>query len=144
MTQSVNLYDTFGNEVKYNISQNTLTTYIENSTINFPLPEASSVILSELAPVEHVNSQELELVQTRLESIGFSKPNARAMASILIQVASVEGVSPLDYFENNEASLKLAIDTYATINLMRPAGNRIGLRTPIVNSKTRFNSLIKP
>jgi len=41
---SASLYTTFGNEVKYEFRQGVLTAYLENSTINFPLPEATSEV----------------------------------------------------------------------------------------------------
>ncbi len=144
MASSTNLYNTFGNELKYRISQGTLEAYLENATIKFPLPEASSTILGELAPIDSVNPQELDAVRGELERIGFSQANARAMAAVLIQVAKSQGVSPLTYFDLNAASLKLAIDTYETINLLRPPGNRIGLTSAKDNQKSRASSLIQP
>jgi hypothetical protein len=141
---SASLYNTFGNEIKYKYTLNTLVAYLENATIKFPLPEASSTILSDLAPVENVDPVKLELLESRLIYIGFKKPNARAMASILIQVAETNNTDPLDYFEINEKSLKLAVDTYATINLLRPPGNKIGLAETKANSKSRYAPLIKP
>ena len=42
---STSLYTTFGNEVKYEIRNDTLVAFLENATIKFPLPEASSEIL---------------------------------------------------------------------------------------------------
>jgi hypothetical protein len=144
MASSTNLYNTFGNELKYRISQGTLEAYLENATIKFPLPEASSTILGELAPIDSVNPQELDAVRGELERIGFGQANARAMAAVLIQVAKSQGVSPLTYFDLNAASLKLAIDTYETINLLRPPGNRIGLTSAKDNQKSRASSLIQP
>lgn len=144
MPNSSSLYTTFGNELKYRITSQTLEAYLENATIKFPLPEASSEILGELAPIENVNPQVLEAVQVKLESIGFGKANARAMAAVLIQVATSQGVSPMLYFSSNEASLKLAVDSYETINLLRPAGNRINVTLPKNNRKSRYNQLIRP
>lgn len=144
MADSASLYNTFGNELKYRITQDTLEAYLENATIKFPLPEASSTILSELAPIDSVNPQELDLVQGRLQQIGFAEANARAMAAVLIQVAHSQGVSPLTYFDLNSASLKLAMDTYDTINLLRPPGNRIGLTSAKDNQKSRVASLVRP
>lgn len=144
MADSTTLYNTFGNELKYRIMQGTLEAYLENATIKFPLPEASSTILSELAPPESVNPQELDTVKSKLESIGFAQANARAMAAVLIQVAKSQGISPLEYFSMNQNSLKLAVDTYETINMLRPPGNRIGLVTPINNNKSRYSRLIQP
>jgi hypothetical protein len=141
---SESLYTTFGNELKYRITAQTLEAYLENATIKFPLPEASSTILGELAAIETINGVELDAVSTKLQSIGFGNANARAMASVLIQVAQGQGVSPMDYFSSNEAALKLAVDSYATINLLRPAGNRINVVAPRKNSNSRFNKLIRP
>ena len=45
---SASLYNTFGNEVQYKIAQDTLVAYIDNASIKFPLPEASSEILTEI------------------------------------------------------------------------------------------------
>lgn len=141
---STSLYNTFGNEVRYTYTVNTLVAYLENATIKFPLPEASSTLLSELAPTDKIDPVKLEVVQSRLEYIGFKKSNARAMASILIQVAETNGTDPMVYFEVNEQSLKLAVDTYETINLLRPPGNRIGLADTKSNQKSRFAKLIQP
>lgn len=141
---STSLYTTFGNEIKYRITNDTLETFLENSTIKFVLPEAASEILSELAPVESVDPSTLDTVKTRLESIGFSTPNARAMAAVLIQVAQAQNVSPMVYFDTNEASLKLAVDSYKTINMLRPAGNRINVVSPLKNNRSRYGGLIKP
>lgn len=144
MSGSSNLYNTFGNELKYRITQGTLEAYLENATIKFPLPEASSSILGELASIDSVNPQELDAVRGELERIGFAQANARAMAAVLIQVAQSQGVSPMTYFDINAASLKLAIDTYDTINLLRPPGNRIGLTAAKDNQKSRVANLIQP
>lgn len=141
---STSLYNTFGNEIRYKYTVNTLVAYIENATIKFPLPEASSVLLSELNVAEKVDPVKLDAIQSRLEYIGFKKANARAMASILIQVAESNNTDPMAYFEINEQSLKLAIDTYETINLLRPPGNRIGLANAKDNKASRYASLIQP
>lgn len=141
---SSNLYNTFGNEVKYKYTLNTLVAYLDQATIKFPLPEASSTLLSELAPESKVDPVKLEAVQSRLENLGFKKANARAMASVLIQVAESNNTSPMAYFDLNEESLKLAVDTYKTINLLRPPGNRIGLSDAKVNQRSRYASQIKP
>ena len=141
---SSNLYNTFGNEIKYKYTLNTLVAYLDQATIKFPLPEASSTLLSELAPENKVDPVKLEAVQSRLENLGFKKANARAMASVLIQVAETNNTSPMSYFELNEESLKLAVDTYKTINLLRPPGNRIGLSDPKNNKRSRYANQIKP
>ena len=46
---SANIYDTFGNEIKYGVTQDKLLNFIKNSTVNFPLPEASAFIFTELS-----------------------------------------------------------------------------------------------
>ena len=143
---STSLYDTFGNEVKYQISQNTLIAYLENATVKFPIPEASTDILSKLFEDKDaaINPALLEQVQQRLIKSGFKEANARAMADILIRVAAVERVNVMDYFEVNNNSLKLTVDTYEAINAMRPVGNRINLVRPLNNSATKFRQLIQP
>lgn len=143
---SVNLYDTFGNEVKYQVTQNTLIAYLENATVKFPIPEASTDILSKLFEDKDdpLNPTLLEQVEQRLVKSGFKNANAKAMANVLIRVAAQQKVNPMDYFSVNDSSLKLAIDTYQTINALRPVGNRINLVRPLNNSATRFKDLIQP
>ena len=143
---STSLYDTFGNEVKYQISQSTLIAYLENATVKFPIPEASTDILSKLFDDKDdpINPVLLEQIQQRLIKSGFKEANARAMADILIRVAAVERVNVMDYFEVNNNSLKLTVDTYEAINAMRPVGNRINLVRPLNNSATKFRQLIQP
>lgn len=143
---SVNLYDTFGNEVKYQVTQNTLVAYLENATVKFPLPEASTDMLSKLFEDKDdpVDSNLLEQIEQRLIKSGFKNANAKAMANVLIRVAAQQRVNPMDYFSVNDNSLKLTIDTYQTINALRPVGNRINLVRPLNNSATRFKDLIKP
>jgi hypothetical protein len=143
---SVNLYDTFGNEVKYQVTQNTLVAYLENATVKFPIPEASTDILSKLFEDKDdpINPTLLEQVEQRLVKSGFKNANAKAMANVLIRVAAQQRVNPMDYFSVNDSSLKLAIDTYQTINALRPVGNRINLVSPLNNSATRFKDLIQP
>jgi hypothetical protein len=141
---STSLYTTFGNEVSYDIQQNTLVTYIKDATIKFPLPEASSTLLSDLVDMDQINPVDLDVIMAKLTEIGFGSANARAMAGVLISVAKTHGVSPLEYFEINEASLKLTQDAYKTINLLRPAGNRVGLAHKKVNKKSRYGTMIRP
>jgi hypothetical protein len=143
---STSLYNTFGNEVKYQISQNTLVAYLENATVKFPIPEASTDILSKLFQDKDdpINPTLLEQVQQRLIKSGFKEANAKAMAEVLIRVAAVERVNVMDYFEVNNNSLKLTVDTYNAINALRPVGNRINLVRPLNNSNTNFRRLIQP
>lgn len=143
---STSLYDTFGNEVKYQITQNTLVAYLENATVKFPIPEASTELLSKLFQdkSDPINATLLEQVQQRLIKSGFKEPNAKAMADVLIRVAAAERVNVMDYFEVNSNSLKLTVDTYEAINAMRPVGNRINLVRPLNNSTTKLRQLIQP
>ena len=143
---SSSLYETFGNEVKYQISQNTLIAYLENATVKFPIPEASTDILSKLFQDKDdpINPVLLEQIQQRLIKSGFKEANARAMADILIRVAAVERVNVMDYFEVNNNSLKLTVSTYEAINAMRPVGNRINLVRPLNNSATKYKQFIQP
>ena len=143
---STSLYDTFGNETKYQYNEGTLVAYLENATIKFPLPEASTDILSGLFKdaEDPIDSNLLEQVQQRLVKSGFKDANAKAMADVLIRVAREQRVNPMDYFEVNSNTLKLTVDTYQTINTMRPVGNRINLVRPLNNSKTAFRKLIQP
>jgi hypothetical protein len=143
---SVSLYDTFGNETKYQYNEDTLVAYLENATIKFPLPEASTDILSTLFKdsSDPIDSNLLEQVQQRLVKTGFKDANARAMADVLIRVAREQRVNVMDYFEVNSNTLKLTVDTYQTINTLRPVGNRINLVKPLNNAKTLFRDLIKP
>ena len=142
---SANIYDTFGNEIKYSVTQNKLVNFLENATVHFPLPEASAFILQGfLDPADTVDPVMLDQVYTKLVSIGYGEPAAKAMGTVLIKVAKQQGVSPLQYFDDNQAQLKLAIDSYEAMNALRPAGNRVGLNTPINNQKSRQAPLIKP
>lgn len=144
MDSSTSLYTTFGNEIKYKITQDTLVAYLDQATIKFALPEASTDLLSELLTESPINSAELDTVTSKLISIGFQDAKARTMASLLLKVAESQNVNPMEYFGVNEASLKLAVDTYKTINLFRPKGNKIGLMMPTNNKKSRYNSMIQP
>lgn len=143
---SVSLYDTFGNEVKYQVTQNTLIAYLENATVKFPLPEASTDILASLFKdsTDSVDFNLLEQVEQRLIKSGFKEANAKAMADVLIRVAAQQRINPLDYFNVNDNTLKLTVDTYKTINALRPVGNRINLVRPLDNSTTLYKDLIKP
>ena len=142
---SANIYDTFGNEIKYSVTQNKLVNFLENATVQFPLPEASAFILQGfLDPADTVDPVMLDQVYTKLVSIGYGEPGAKAMGTVLIKVAKQQGVSPLQYFDDNQAQLKLAIDSYEAMNALRPAGNRVGLNTPINNQKSRQAPFIKP
>lgn len=146
MTGSTSLYNTFGNEVKSKIVQDTLISYLENATIKFVLPEASTELLTGLTKfsTESINPAELDQVSQQLVSMGFGEANAKALALVLIRVAKAEGKSPQAYFDLNSSSLELAVDVYNLINQQRPVGNRIGLVKPIDNSTSPAGALIKP
>lgn len=146
MAGSTSLYNTFGNEVKSKIVQDTLVSYLENATIKFVLPEASTELLTGLTnfSTENINPAELDQVSQQLVSMGFSEANAKALSIVLIRVAKAEGKNPQDYFNLNLSSLELAVDVYNLINQQRPAGNRIGLVKPLDNSKSPAGALIKP
>ncbi len=140
------MFETFGNEKKYEITAGTVRAYLENSTIKFPLPEASAEILGDLvSPTGSVNLQLLEQVVARLVEIGFKKPKADTMAQVLIKVVEKQNVNPLTYFDYGAESVKLTQDGYVTMNLLRPTGNRVGLTVPKQNNKsTRYKDLIQP
>jgi hypothetical protein len=142
---STSLYNTFGNEVKYTVIEDTLIAYLENSTIKFTLPEASAEFLAQLfedtSPVDPVL---YEQVRERLVALGYQIGNARAMSTVLLKVAEAQGVSPLSYFSLNEDTLQFTIDAYEMINALRPAGNRIGLQLPLQNNRTLAAGLIQP
>ena len=140
------MYNTFGSEVSYRIVQDTLFADIDNASVKFPLPEASSQILADIAAPKDtpIDPSTLSVIKTKLQSIGFKKQNANAMARVLIKVAEVQGLHPTSYFEMNQNSLKLTVDAYAAINAYRPAGNKIDLKTPTLNSRSKLKALIQP
>lgn len=146
MAESFSLYNTFGNDLKTTIIQDTLVSYLENSTIKFVLPEASTELLTLSADQipSSINPNDLDQVSQQLVSLGYGEANALALAVVLIRVAKSSGVNPLEYFKLNQASLSLAAATYDLINEQRPVGNRIGLVIPTDNSKSPAGSLIKP
>ena len=143
---STSMYNTFGGEVSYKVVQSTLIAYIDNASVKFPLPEASSEILAQIATPKDtpIDSSTLSVIETKLKSIGFKNANARAMARVLIKVAEVQGLHPTTYFDMNQDSLKLTVDAYAAINSYRPAGNKIDLKTPTLNSRSKLSELIQP
>ena len=143
---STSIYTTFGNEVKYELKNDTLVAYLENSTIKFPLPEATSEILAELAAPKDtaIDPSTLSAISTKLVAIGFSELTATAMAKVLIQVSKVQNVHPTTYFDMNKDTLKLTIDAFNAINAVRPAGNKIDLKTPLKNSRSKASYLIQP
>ena len=66
--------------------------------------------------------------------IGFGEANARDIVSMLIKVAKQQWVRPLDYFGMNETAVKLAVDSYAAMYSLRPAGVITFKVSPLVNS----------
>jgi hypothetical protein len=141
---SSSLYNTFGNELRYDVLQSTLAVFLENATIKFPLPQASSEILGDIdGNLEVVNPEVLTQVKTRLVRIGYGEANANALSIVLLKVAENLNTSPLEFFSINENTLKITKDAYDAINAKRPVGNRINLVIPKVNSKSSVSKLIK-
>ena len=142
---STSLYDVFGNETRYKIIEDTVVAYLDKATIKFPLPEASVDILQNLTTKElqKTNYVYQEQVELKLVSLGFKKAKAKTMALILCSVADSSGVNPLTYFNLNTDTLKLTVDAYATINALRPQGNRINVALPLSNQRSKYKSLIQ-
>ena len=137
---SSSLYDTFGNEISYEVRRGILTAFINDATINFPLPEASSEFLEKFSnPVDTMNQQHLDMIKSKLEKIGFKKANAKALAPVLITVADELQRDVLEFFEDTNT-----VDAYDAINVHRPAGSRVSISAPTVNSKSKAALLIKP
>jgi uncharacterized protein (DUF4415 family) len=125
---STSLYDTFGNEISYQVKRGMLTAYIDNSTIDFPLPQASAELLEKFSnPVDTMNQQHLDMIKSKLEKIGFKKANAKALAPVLITVAIELDTDVLEFFKDSDASLQLTTDAYNA-----------------VNSKSKASALIQP
>ena len=143
---SQSLYETFGNEKSITVLNEMLTIFLKNSTVNFPLPQASSQILSSFNDenlIEHINGPLLEQVKMRLLSSGFSQANANALGIVLLQVAEQQNVHPFEFFELSTNTLKITKDAYDAINALRPAGNRVNLVAPLKNSNSRIKDIIK-
>jgi hypothetical protein len=134
---SSSLYETF--------TAGKLEAYLDNASVKFPLPEASSEILAELAKVKEIaiDPQKLDVIKTKLVAIGFSQSNANAMAKVLIQIAKVQNVDPTAYFDMNADTLKLSVDAFEAMNAIRPAGNKVDLKEPLDNSRSKVAKLIK-
>ena len=142
---SASLYDTFGNEISYDLRRGILTAYIEDATIDFPLPQASAELLERFSdPINTMNQQHLDMIKSKLEKIGFKKANAKALAPVFITVAKELNTDVLEFFEDSNSALELTTDAYKAINVQRPAGSRINVSAPTVNSKSKVASLIKP
>lgn len=141
---STSLYDTFGNEVSTRINQQTIERYLKDATIKFVLPEATSELLSDLGTTKSVNKPLYDAVVSKLENLGFKTANAITMASVLLPVAEQQGVNPLDYFSDSDKALKLAVDTYDALNVIRPPGNRVGLVAYLKPNRSSIKQLIRP
>lgn len=144
---SASLYETFGNESSYELRKNKLVKFLENSTINFPLPEASIEILTTMlgqSPNAGMGADEIDVVYNKLTSIGFNDKTAKTLAVALIQIAKKQGVHPIEYFELNETSITLAENTYKAINKIRPKGNLIGLTVGTTNRQSKIANIIRP
>ena len=142
---SSSLYETFGSEINYKFTAGKLEAYLENASVKFPLPEASSEILADLAKVKElaIDPQKLDVIKTKLVAIGFSLSNANAMAKVLIQIAKVQDIDPTAYFDMNADTLKLSVDAFEAMNAVRPAGNKVDIKNSIDNSRSKAATLIK-
>lgn len=141
------LYETFGNEISFEARRGKLVQFLENSTINFPLPEASVDILTRMLDTTKtagMDATKYQLVENRLTSIGFNKPTAKTLAVALIKIADQQGVHPISYFELNEESIKLAENTYRALNTLRPKGNLVGLTIEKQNKFSKISKVIRP
>ena len=142
---SSSLYDTFGNEIKYEVRRGILTAFIENSTIDFPLPQASAELLEKFSnPVSTMNQQTLDMIKSKLEKKGFKKSNAKALAPVLITVAEELNKDVLEFFSDTDSAFELTLDAYDAIYNERPAGSRVTLSAPTVNAKSKVASIIQP
>jgi hypothetical protein len=65
------------------------------------------------------------------------------MAKVLIQIAKVQNVDPTAYFDMNADTLKLSVDAFEAMNAIRPAGNKVDLKEPLDNSRSKVAKLIK-
>ena len=140
------LYETFGNESSYTVRQGKLVKFLENSTIAFPIPEASVDILTTMLDTEQdgIEATRIDTVKARLINIGFDKLTTNALAIALIKIAKMQGVHPMSYFDMNDDAIRLAADTYAALNTVRPKGNLVGLTSLKDNSKSRVSKTIRP
>ncbi len=94
---STSLYQTFGNEISYEVRKDKLVKFLENSTIAFPIPEASVEILTTMLgePNAGMNGDEIDLIYSRLTSIGFNEATGKTLAVALIQIAKQQVVHPM-------------------------------------------------
>jgi hypothetical protein len=140
------LYETFGNEVRYEDRRGKLVQFLENSTIAFPLPEASVDILTSMLSDKFtgMDPNKIDVIYSKLMTVGFNKATAKTLAVALIEVAKRQGVHPMAYFEMNDESIKLAEATYKALNSIRPKGNLVGLTTIKSNRKSLIANTIRP
>tara|TARA_B100000927_G_C16306292_1_gene405564 strand:- start:328 stop:762 length:435 start_codon:yes stop_codon:yes gene_type:complete len=141
------LYETFGNEPSYEVRRDKVVQFLENSTINFPLPEASVDILTGMLDkdsAQGMDATRIDMVKGRLQQVGFNKVTANTLAVALIKIADIQGVHPISYFELNEDSIKLAENTYKALNKIRPKGNLVGLSVEKQNKFSKISDLIRP
>ena len=141
------LYETFGNEPSYEVRRDEVVQFLENSTINFPLPEASVDILTGMLDkdsAQGMDATRIDMVKGRLQQVGFNKVTANTLAVALIKIADIQGVHPISYFELNEDSIKLAENTYKALNKIRPKGNLVGLSVEKQNKFSKISDLIRP
>jgi hypothetical protein len=140
------LYETFGNEINFEIRKDKIVQFLKNNTVNFPLPEASVEILANMLGQENdgINTDTYNIVYNRLTDIGFNKTTAKTLAVALIKISKQQGVHPISYFELNEESIKLAENTYRAINKIRPKGNLIGITVSQSNKKSKIAKSIRP
>jgi len=141
---SASLYDTFGNEINYRVTQETLEQFLKEATVKFVLPEATSQELFNFVNPESIDATLFDVVKGKLINLGFSEPNAKSLSSVLVKIANDQGISPMRYFDDPDTALKLTVDTYNALNFLRPPGNRVGLAVKKVNAKSRVSNLIKP
>jgi len=69
------LYETFGNEVSYTVRRGKLVKFLQNSTVAFPIPEASVDILTSMLDPdqEGIEATRVDAVKARLTNIGFGE-----------------------------------------------------------------------
>jgi|TARA_B110000908_G_scaffold109172_1_gene128121 hypothetical protein len=143
----LSMYETFGNEINYEIRRDKVVQFLENSTIAFPLPEASVDILTAMLDGQNTRGMDatrVQMVEGRLHDIGFNTPTAATLAQALIKIAESQGVHPISYFDLNADSIKLAENTYKALNTIRPKGNLVGLTIEKENKTSKIANLIRP
>jgi hypothetical protein len=140
------LYETFGNEVSYAVRRGKLVKFLENSTLSFPIPEASVDILTSMLDPDQkgMDATRLDAVKARLTNIGFDELTTNALAAALIKIAKMQNVHPMSYFDAGDEAIKLAADTYSALNTIRPKGNLVGLSELKKNNRSPVAKTIRP